>query len=114
MPSWSRAGVRLLLRVSLALGVPWVQHAGGHAFPLAQQAQQQVLGADVVVAHLARLVDGQLDDFLGAGGEAGLAGARFLTAPDDELHRRAHLAQADAQVGQDPGGDSLVLAYQTE
>ena len=91
-----------------------VQHAGGHAFSFAQQTQQQVLGADVVMTHLAGLVYGKLDDFLGSGSKAGLAAARFLTAPDDELNRRAYLAQADSQVGKDPGGYPLFLTYQPE
>ena len=37
------------------------QHAGGDAFAFADQAEQQVLGADVVVVQPARLVDRQLD-----------------------------------------------------
>ena len=43
-----------------------LEHAGGDPLALAHEAEQQVLGADVVVAQPARLVDGQLDHPLGA------------------------------------------------
>ena len=38
---------------------------GRHAFLLAQQAQQQVFRADVVVIEVARFLDGVFDDLLG-------------------------------------------------
>ena len=41
------------------------QHLGGHAFLLAQQAQQDVLGADVVVVQVAGLFHRVFDDLLG-------------------------------------------------
>ena len=53
-----------------------LQHAGGDAFALADQAQQQVLGADVVVVQATRLVHRQLDHLLGARRQANLARAR--------------------------------------
>ena len=43
-----------------------LEHAGGDALALADEAEQQVLGADVVVAEAAGLVDRELDDALGA------------------------------------------------
>ncbi len=51
-----------------------LQHAGGDALALVQQAEEEVLGADVVVAQMAGFVNGQLDDALGPGGETDLAG----------------------------------------
>ena len=53
-----------------------LEHAGGDALALAHEAEQQVLGADVVVVEPARLVDGQLDDLLGARRQADLAERR--------------------------------------
>jgi len=41
------------------------EHLGGHALTLADQAEQQVLGADVVVVELERLAKGELQDLLG-------------------------------------------------
>ena len=43
-----------------------LEDAGGDALALADEAEEQVLGADVVVAEAAGLVDGELDDALGA------------------------------------------------
>ena len=42
---------------------------GGQALPLPEQAEEDVLGADVVVAEVDRLPQGQLEHLLAAGGE---------------------------------------------
>ena len=47
-----------------------LEDAGGDALALADEAEEQVLRADVVVAEAAGLVDGELDDALGAGRQA--------------------------------------------
>ena len=77
MPSWSTVGVLLARFVSWAgpadelcdrtrmtswrtlsrLTPERLEHAGGDALALADEPEQQVLGADVVVAEPARLVD---------------------------------------------------------
>ena len=102
MPSWSMVGVLLARFVSWAgrcgarlgqdpddlmahlvqVDAQRLEHAGGDALTLADEAEQQVLRADVVVAQSARLVDGQLDDALGARGEPHLA-----RRPADRLGR---------------------------
>src|SRR5690606_19152424 len=41
------------------------QHLGGHALALTDEAEEDVLGADVVVAELERLAERQLQDLLG-------------------------------------------------
>jgi hypothetical protein len=46
-----------------------LEDARGDPLALADEPEEQVLGADVVVAEAASLVDGELDDALGAGGE---------------------------------------------
>ena len=43
-----------------------LEHAGGEALLLAEQAEQDVLGADVVVLERARLLLGEDDDLTGA------------------------------------------------
>ena len=50
-----------------------LEHLGGDAGVLLDQAEQQVLGADVVLAEQARLLDRELEDLLGLGREGDLA-----------------------------------------
>ena len=49
-----------------------LQGAGSHAALLPQQAQQQVLGADVAMAHLGGRLVGKLHGGLGLGGETNI------------------------------------------
>ena len=55
-----------LLADAVEVGAELDQHLGGDALALADQAEQDVLGADVVVAELQRLAQGQLEHLLGA------------------------------------------------
>ena len=73
-----------------------------------------MLCTDVVVVEAARLVDGQLDHFLGAGSEPDVAGDGAVATPDDELDGGAYLGQLYTQVGEDLGGDAIALPHQTE
>ena len=66
--TWMISGANLVQADAEAL-----EHAGGDAFALAHQAEEQVLGADVVVVQPARLVDRELDDLLGARRQPDLA-----------------------------------------
>ena len=90
------------------------QDACGDPLALADQAEQQVLGADVVVSQAARLVDGELDDPLGARRQADLADHRAIPATDDELDRRPDLGQLDVHVLEDACGNALPLAHEAE
>ena len=91
-----------------------LEDAGGDALALADEAEQQVLGADVVVAEAAGLVDRELDDPLGARRQADFADDRAVAAPDDELDRGPDLGQLDVHVLEDPRGDALALADEAE
>ena len=91
-----------------------LEHARGDALALAHQAEQQVLRADVVVAQAARLVDGQLDDALGARGQPDFADDRAIAAADDELDGGADLGQLDVHVLEHARGDTLALADEAE
>ena len=82
-----------------------LEDAGGDALALADEAEQQVLRADVVVAEAARLVDGQLDDALRARRQPDLADDRAVAAADDELDGGAHLRQLDVHVLEDARGN---------
>ena len=91
-----------------------LEDAGGDALALADEAEQQVLRADVVVAEAARLVDGQLDDALRARRQADLADDRAVAAADDELDGGPDLGQLDVHVLEDARGDTLALADEAQ
>ena len=91
-----------------------LEDAGGDPLALADEAQEQVLRADVVVAEAAGLVDGQLDDPLGPRRQADLADDRAIAATDDELDRGPDLRQLDVHVLEDARRDTLALADEAE
>ena len=134
MPSWSTVGVRVLARRAgggalrralredarrlgahaLEVDAQAFEHTGGDAFALADEAEEQVLGADVAVVEPARLFDGELDDLLGARRQANLAGHRLLAAADDEFDGGADLVELDAEVVEDLGGYTVAFANEAE
>ena len=70
-----------------------------HALALADQAEQQVLGADVVVAERAGLLDRQLEHALGARRERDLADRQGAAGGADHvLDRLADALEVEAQV----------------
>ncbi len=81
------------------LGAEFDQHLGGHALTLPDQAEQNVLGADVVVAQLQRLAQAQLENLLGARGERDVPGRRLmmLALADDLLDLAADALQRDPE-----------------
>ena len=93
-----------LLADPVEVGAELDQHLGGDALALADQAEQDVLGADVVVAELQRLAQRQLEDLLGAGGEGDVPGRGLLALADDLLDLLADGLERDAR------GDSRALA----
>ena len=67
-----------------------LEDAGGDSLSFAHDPKQQVLGANVAVAQLARLVDRELDHPFGAWRQRDLAGrGGCVAAADDELDRRS-------------------------
>ncbi len=98
----------------LGVGVEVEQDAGGDALVLAHQAEQDVLGADVVVAEAQRLAQGQLEHLLGARRERDLPGGDLLTGADDAHDLGAHALDGDVQALQHAGGQTLLLAQQAE
>jgi hypothetical protein len=90
------------------------QHLRGDALALADEAEQDVLGADVVVAELQRLAQRQLEDLLGARGERDVAAGRLLALADDLLDLLAHRVQRDVQALQRLRRDALTLVDQAE
>ncbi len=91
-----------------------LENPGGDALTLTDQAEQQVLRADVVVAETAGLVYGQLDDALGARRKPDLADDRTVPPPDDELDRRPDLGQLDVHVLQHARSHAFALPDEAE
>ena len=91
------------------------QHLGGHAFLLAQQAEQDVLGADVVVVEVAGLFHRVLDDLLGPRRLRQLAHRDHVgPALDELLDLEADLAQIDVEVLEHVGGDAAAFLDQAQ
>ena len=101
-------------RTPSEIGSPPHEHLGCHPFALADQPEEDVFGADVVVAELERLAQGQFEDLLGPRGERDVA-RRFSAPPaDDLLDLVADRPERDAQRVQSLGGDALAFVDQAE
>ncbi len=89
---------------------------GRDALLLAQQPQQQVLGADVAVVQLARLAHRQLENFLGARGVRQIGPRRRggFALLDRLLDLLLDLFEVDVEVGEDRGRHAFALADQAE
>src|SRR5262249_30201439 len=90
------------------------QDAGGDALVLTHEAEQDVLGADVVVAQAQRLAKGELEDLLGARGERDLAGGDLLAGADDPHDLGADALDGDVERLEHPSGQAFLLAEQAE
>ena len=125
MPS-GRAGSRRLLALeageqlddlladAVEVGSELDEDLRGDALALADQAEQDVLGADVVVTELQRLAQRQLEDLLGARGEGDVARRRLLALADDLLDLGADGLERDAQALQRLRRDALALVDEAE
>ena len=98
----------------LGVGVEVEQDARGDALVLADQAEQDVLGADVVVAERERLAQRQLEHLLRPRRERDLAGGDLLTGADDPHHLGADPLDGDVERLEHPRGEALLLAQQPE
>ena len=85
-----------------------------HALVLAHQAEQDVLGADVVVAERERLAEGQLEHLLRARRERDLAGGDLLAGAHDPYHLRTDALDGDVERLEHARGQPLLLAQQAE
>ena len=91
-----------------------LEDARRNAFSFAHEADEKVLCAYVVVLQSPGLVNGQLDDLLGPGGETYLPACVPLPTPDDELYGRPDLAEFHAQVGEGLGRHAVGFPHQAE
>jgi hypothetical protein len=103
-----------LLAHAVEVGAELDQHLGGDALALADEAEQDVLGADVVVAELQGLAQRQLEDLLGARREGDVTGRRLLALPDDLLDLLAHRLEGDAERLERLRRDALTLVDEAE
>ena len=90
------------------------QHFGTDARPLAHDAQEDVLRADVVVPELQRLAQRQLEHLLRPGGERDVPGRCSVAASDDPFDLAAAALEIEPEVEEHPPGDRLRLTQQTE
>ena len=103
-----------LLAHAAEVGAELDEHLGGDALALADQAEQDVLGADVVVAELQRLAQRQLEHLLRPGREGDVARRRRAALADDLLDLAAHGLERDAEGLERLGGDAFALVDEAE
>ena len=103
-----------LLAHARQVGAELDQHLGGHALALADQAEQDVLGADVLVAELQGLAQRVLQHLLGARGERDVPARRLRAAADDVDDLAAHGLQRNAHGLQGLRRDAVALADEAQ
>jgi hypothetical protein len=94
----------------LRVGVEVEQDPRGDALVLADEAEEDVLGADVVVAQRQGLAQRELEDLLGARRKRDLARRHLVALADDPRDLGAHFLDRDVQRFQHPRGQPLLLA----
>ena len=85
-----------------------------HTLTLPDEAEEDVLGADVVVAELERLTKAELEDLLCPWGERDVAGGRLLALADDLHHLFTDRGEVDVEALQRLGGDALPFVQEAE
>ena len=103
-----------LLAHPAEVGAQLHEHLGGDALALTDEAEQDVLGADVVVAELQGLTERELEDLLRPGGEGDVTGRRRAALADDLLHLAADRLERDAERFERLRSDAFTFVDQTE
>ena len=91
-----------------------IQNAHGHAVPLPQDGQQDVLGADVVIFQGLGLIQAQLQDLLRAGRIAEAVGKMIVPMSHQGVRPGGHILFRYGKLGQGPGGGAFPLSDQAE
>src|SRR5262249_33881937 len=98
----------------LRVGIEVEQDPRCNALVLADEAEQDVLGADVVVAKGERLAQRELEHLLRAGGDGDLAGRALVALANDTRDLRAYLLDRDVERLEDARGKAFLFAEQTK
>src|SRR6266487_3194449 len=98
----------------LGVGVEVEQEPCRDSFVLADETEQDVLGADVVVAERERLTKRQLQDLLRARSEWDLAGRDLVALADNPCDLCTDFLDRDVERLEDTGSEPLLLAQQAE
>ena len=96
------------------VGAELDEHLRGDTFTLADEPEEDVLRADVVVAELQRFAQRELEHLLRARRERDVARRGLTTVTDDLLDLRAHGLERDAERLERLRGDALALVDQAE
>ncbi len=98
----------------LEVGAEVLEDVRGDALTLDEQPEQEMFGADIVVAHAARFFEGDLNDLLDARRRDDLLNDDPLVATEHRLDRAANLVDLDAEIVEDLGGKTLAFTEQTK
>ena len=98
----------------LRVGVEVEQDAGGDALVLPDEAEEDVLRADVVVPERQGLAQRELQHLLRARGERDLPGRHLVALADDARDLGAHLLHRDVQALEHARGKALLLTEEAE
>ena len=98
----------------LGVGVEVEEDAGGNSLVLAHEAEQDVLGSDVVVAERKRLAQCELEHLLGARSERDLPRGHFLAGTHDADHLGANALDGDVEGLEYARSKTLLLAQQAK
>jgi hypothetical protein len=96
------------------IGAQLHEHLSSNALALANETEEDVLGADVVVSELQRLAQRQFEDLLGARRERDVPARRRSALTDDLLDLRTHGLEGDPERLERLGGHTLALVDQPE
>ena len=96
------------------IGAELDEHLRGHTLAFADQPEQDVLGADVVVAELQRLTQGEFEHLLRTWREGDVTRRRRAALADDLLDLAAHRFEGDAEALESLRGDAFSLVDQPE
>jgi hypothetical protein len=103
-----------LLTNTVEVGTELDEDLRRDAFTLADQAEQDVLRTDVVVAELQRLAQRELQNLLRARRERDMAARRLLTLTNDFFDLLTHAFERDAERFERLGGDAFAFVNQAE
>src|SRR4051794_11600735 len=98
----------------LAVRVEVEEDARGHALVLADEPEEDVLRADVVVPEAQRLAQRELQDLLGPRRERDLAGGDLLAGPHDAHDLGTDALDGDVERLEHAGREALLLPQQPE